>query len=231
MGPPAQEAAYTPIVHEEPEEESVEQNPTVSGSPSLRSTAPSSPPPTLKTPSQKVDYSNDPISLENRSESAEVNESQGTRPHASPKEMPQHPPLGADDDHSGSDSVSVENLGWSVEMDEGTSATSHPSSGEISPGLPSHTDYDHSESHTNPKETLGGGGTLREDISDEGSGELSVRNLVFSVTEIGVGSDDSDEESDWSEMQQDNSEASGTLFVPILSTRTLHGWRFSFGYR
>jgi len=228
VDPPAQNIVYGSPLHEEPEEEAVEQISMAPKSPSLRNAASPSPPPT---PSQKVDYGSDPISPGDRDENVGADESQDMRPHASPKETSQHPPLHADDDHSGSAPFSPENHDWSAEMDEGTSATSHPSSRETSPAPPSHKDYDHFGSRTNLQDTPSGGNTLGGDVSDEGSGELSVRKLVFGVAENGVGSDDNDEESDLSETQQDGSEASGTLFVPILPTRTLHGRRFNSGCR
>jgi len=228
MDPPAQKIVYDSPLHEEPEEEAVEENSMMSKSPSLRNAASPSPPPT---PSQKVDYRSDPISPEDRDENAGADESQDTRPHASPKEISQHPPLDAGEDHSESDLLSPDNLDWSAEMDGSTSATSHTSSRGISPVPPPHIDYDNSGSHTNLQETPSGGDALGGGAGDEGSGELSVRNLVFSVAEIGVGSDDSDEEDDLSETQQDDSEASGTLLFSTLPIRTLHGRRFSSEFR
>jgi len=231
MDPPAQKIVYDSPLHDEPEEESVEQNSTVSRSPWLRNTASPSPPPTLQIPSQEVDYGSDPISPEDRGESPGADKSHNTRLHASSEEMSQRSSLDAGDDHSGSDITSPENRDWTARADEGTSAISHPSSRELSPVPPYHTDYDHSGSRTNLQDTLSSGGTSGVDVSDEGSGESSVRKLVFGVAEVGVGSDDSDEEDDLSETQQDDSEVPGMLLVPTLPARNLHGRRFSSGYR
>jgi len=175
----------------------------------------------------------DPISPEDRDENAEADETQDAGPYPSPKEMPQHPPLGADDDHSGSDLVSPENRDWIARTDEDPSEALHTSPGATLQDPPRHTDYDGSGPHADSQDTPSSGNASSVDVGDEESGELSVRKLVFGVAEIGVGSDfnygsdDSDRENDLSEAQRDDSEAPGMLLVSTLPIRTLDGRRFS----
>ena len=175
----------------------------------------------------------DPIPPEDHDENAGVDETQGAGPHASPKEMSQHPPLGADDDHSGSDLASPKNHDWTGKTDEDPNETLHTSPRVTSQDPSPHRDRSYSESRTDPQDTLISGNTSGVDVGDEGSGELSAGKLVFGVAEIGAGSDlnsgpdDSDEEDSLPETQRDDSEASGTLLVSTLLTRILDGRRFN----
>ena len=208
----------------------------VSDSSSLRSTVSPSPSPTPQIPSKEVDYRNDPISPEDR-ESAGADESQDARPHTSSSEMLQHPPPDADDNHSESDLVSPENRDWIARMDDGPSETLHVSLRAILQDHPSHADHDSSGSCIDLQDTLSSGNASRVDVNHKLISELSIHKLVFAVAKIGVGldyscgSDESDEEGYLSETQQDDSEASGTLFVSTLPTRTLHERGFNSGCR
>jgi len=180
MDRPAQKIVYDSPLREEPEEEFVEQDPTVPESPSLSNRASPSPPPTLQIPPQ-VDYRSDPISPEDSGESPGADESQDTRPHASSEEMSQHSPLDADDDHSGSDLVSPEDRDHTARTDDGLDEILHASPRAPLQDPPPHIDYNDSEPHTDPQDTLGSGNALGGDVNDKGTGELPVINLFLAL--------------------------------------------------
>jgi len=200
-------------------------DPVAPDPPPLRITVSPSPPPTLRIRSLGVGYGSvGPVSPGNRGESVGADESQDARPHASPKEMLQHPPLGAGDNRSGSDLVSPENCDWVARTDEGPNEKLHPS--------PRATlqDPSYSVSGTDLQDTLSSGSALRVGVSDKRSGELFIPKLDFAIAEIGVRSDfNYGSEGCVSATQEDDLddfEASGTLPILTFPTRTLHGWRF-----
>jgi len=232
VDPPAQKFVDDSASDEVTQEQPIGQSQIALNLPSLRNTVSPSPPPTPQTPSQKVDYRSDLVPPDHHGGSAETEESRNERPDVSSKETLQHPPPDAGDNRSESDSVSPENRDGSARIDEGPNDTSHTGSAETLQDHPSRADYDSPGSRTDLQDTLSSGNASGVSVSDEESGGLSVRELVFAVAEIGVGSDlnrgsDSNDEEEYRpKTRQDDSETSGTLLVPILPTRTLHPWRF-----
>jgi len=219
VDPPAQKFVDNSASDEVTREQPIGQSQIALNLPSLRNAVSPSPPPTPQTPSQK-NYRSDPISPENYGGSAETGESQNEIPDASPREMLQHPPPDADDNHSESDPVSSENRDWSVRMDEGPNATSHAGPAATLQDHPARADYDYSGSRTDLRDTLSSGNVSRVDVSDKESGELSVREF-FVVAKTSIGSDlnrDSDD---------DDEGTSGTSHISPLTTCTLHGRRLS----
>jgi len=231
---PAQKFVDASASDEVTQEQPAGQSPTVSDPPSLHNAVSPSPPSAPQTPSQMVDDRSDPVFQKNHGERAGVDESQSTRLHTGSKETLQHPQPDADDSHSESDTVSPENRDGSARIDEGLNETSHAGPSVTLQDPPSHTDYDSSGSRTDLQDTPSSGNVSRVDVGDKGSGELSVRKLVFTVAEIGVGldfnlnrgSDGNDEEQYQPKTRQDGPEASGMLPVSFSPTRTLHLWRF-----
>jgi len=222
--PPVKESIDDSASDEATQKQPAGQTPIASDPPSLRSTVSPSPLPTLQIPSQGMDDMSGPISRENRGERAETEGSQNERTDAISKETLRHSPPNAGDNRSESDS---ENRDRSARMNEGPNDKLHAGPAETLQDPPSHPDYDSSESPTDLQETLGSR-NASINVGDKGPGELSVRKLIFVVTDVGVGSDFNrgsdgiDEGKDWSETQQDDLEAPGMLLVSTLPTGTLH---------
>jgi len=206
------------------QKQSAGQSPIASDSPPLPNTASPSLHPTPQILS-KMNYRSDPLPPENHGGSAGADESQNERLDASSRETLQHPPPDADDNYSESDVASPEYRDVSVRMDEGPNETPPAGPTATLQDHPSHADYDSSGSRTDLQDILGSRNASRVDMSDEGSGKLSVRKFVFVAAETSIGSDlnrDSD---------GDDKGASGTSSISVLTTCTLHGRRFSSEFR
>jgi len=229
VNPPAEKFIDTSAPTEATQEQPAGQSPTWSDSPSFHNTVSPSP---SSIPQTQKNYRSDPVSPENHGGSAETGESQNERPDAGSKEMLQHPPPDAGDHYSESDYAPPEIRDGSVRINKDPNETSQPGPTATLQDPPSRVDYDHSGSRTDLQDTLSSGNASRVGVSDEGSGGLSVRKLVFAVAEICIGSDfnrgsgGNDGGNYWSETQQGKFEASGTLLVSTLPTRVSHGWRF-----
>jgi len=78
-----------------------------------------------------------------------------------------------------SDPVSPESHGGRAGADQGQNARPRASPRVISQDPPSDTDCNHSGTRTNLENTLGSRNVPRRDVSNKGSGEFSVRKLVF----------------------------------------------------
>ncbi|KAF9642667.1 kinase-like protein [Thelephora ganbajun] len=194
---------------------------TAKHSPSLHSTISTASRPAPQVSSQLSEYSSDPVPPANRGGGAGMHLSHEGGPYGSSQVTSQDPPSGTDYYRPSEQQGGQLSGRMSRRPSRRSTAASEPSS--PMPTDPHPFDftelqksqvYGHTggagKSHVSLKNTLGDRNRSKKDVSGKGSRELSVRELVFTVAETGLGLDlnrdldDNGEGKYWSEGRRDN---------------------------